>query len=76
MSSKTVNRCICHNHSFKEIKQYAGENNLDSLEQLQASKFCSCGCGLCAPYVELMLATGETAFEPGAFYRKKKENKS
>jgi NAD(P)H-nitrite reductase large subunit len=70
MSRYLVNRCICHSRSFKEIKAYAEESGITSVEELQAEDFCSCGCGLCIPYIELMFETGDTKFEPGAYYKK------
>lgn len=70
MSTQAVTRCICHDRSFVEIKKYAEEHDVSTLEELQIKKYCSCGCGLCSPYVELMLKTGKTIFEPGAFYKR------
>lgn len=68
MSSKyKVKKCICHERTFEEIKTYAETNGYSKVEQLQNDEYCSCQCGLCAPYVELMLKTGETVFEPGAY---------
>lgn len=66
----TVSRCICHNRDFAEVKKYAEEKGYSTVEELQADRFCSCGCGLCIPYVELMLETGETEFDPRAPYKK------
>jgi NAD(P)H-nitrite reductase large subunit len=64
----TVTNCICHDRSFTELKNYAVEHGITDIEELQKRKMCSCGCQMCAPYVEAMLKTGETAFEPGAPY--------
>jgi NAD(P)H-nitrite reductase large subunit len=75
MSRFSVTKCICHDRSFAELKAYADKHGLQQIEELQKRKLCSCGCQMCAPYVELMLQTGETAFEPGAPY-KKKNNRS
>jgi len=69
-----VTKCICHDRSFEEIKEYARENGIDNLKTLQEQKICSCGCQMCAPYVELMLETGKTAFVPGEPYGRKKKN--
>lgn len=66
-----VTKCVCHDRSFEEIKEFARKNRLDSVEELQARQICSCGCHMCAPYVELMLETGETSFEPRAPYKRK-----
>lgn len=69
-----VTKCICHDRSFKQIKTYARENNITTVEELQQRKICSSGCSMCAPYVELMLQTGETSFEPRAPYKRDKNN--
>ncbi len=71
MSRFTVSKCICHKKDFTEIKNFVEENGISSVRELQELKYCSCGCGLCEPYIELMLKTGETSFEPGAFYKRK-----
>lgn len=72
MAYNNVTKCICHNRSFGEIKKYATEQDISSVEELINRDYCSCGCGLCTPYVEMVLETGETEFTPGAYYRKKK----
>lgn len=69
MSTFLVSKCICHSRPFPEIKQYALEHNYTTVEELQEVTFCSCKCGLCIPYIELMLETGETEFEPGAYLK-------
>lgn len=71
MSRFTVSKCICHQKDFSDIKSFAEENGISSVSELQGKQYCSCGCGLCAPYIELMLETGETSFEPGAYYKRK-----
>lgn len=72
MARNKVTRCICHKHSFEEVKRYASEHQLTSVDQLQEHDFCSNSCGLCAPYVEVLLETGQTEFRPGEPYRKKR----
>ncbi len=67
MNRLLVTHCICHSRSFEEIKELASEQNLSTVEELQAEDLCSNSCQMCEPYVELMLETGETAFEPGAY---------
>lgn len=56
-----VTRCICHDRSFEELRSLAAAENL-ALEQLKERTGCCTGCGMCEPYVRLMLATGRTAF--------------
>lgn len=69
MSYRNVTKCICHSRTFEEIKEYARENDITSVEELKRIKYCSSSCGLCSPYVELVLETGETEFRPGAYYK-------
>lgn len=70
MSANKVTRCICHGRTFEEVKEYARKQNYNSIEQLQNDKFCSCSCGLCIPYVEITLNSGQTEFQPGEPFRK------
>lgn len=69
MGRNKVTRCICHGRSFEEVKAYATEHNLSSVEELQDHNFCSNSCQMCAPYVELVLKTGQTEFTPGEPFR-------
>lgn len=70
MSQYQVDRCICHSRSFEEIRDFARRQRIETLEKLQEAEYCSCGCGLCEPYVKILLETGRTEFEAGEFYRK------
>ena len=70
--SYKVTRCVCQNHDFKEIKAIASKMGYVNVDQLKEQNICAVKCEMCAPYVELMLATGETEFEPSA-YRNRKE---
>lgn len=65
MASCRVNRCICHNKMFNEIKSYSQKYNITSVDELQEIGFCSTNCGLCIPYIKAMFETGETEFIPG-----------
>lgn len=56
-----VTRCICHDLSFEQLKALAADDRLD-FEQLQLKTRCGTACGMCEPYVRLMLITGETRF--------------
>ena len=59
-----VDRCICENRSFAEIREEARRRGLLTVEELQQARLCGTGCEMCLPYVERMLQTGETSFEP------------
>lgn len=64
MSELPVTHCLCHQRAFEEIKQYAQTYDISTLRELQEHEYCSCGCGLCIPYVKKMLDTGRTCFAP------------
>jgi bacterioferritin-associated ferredoxin len=65
-----VDRCICHQISFLEIKEISKQKGLKSIEELQELKISCTNCKLCVPYIELMFETGETVFNRGARFRK------
>ena len=65
-----VDRCICHQISFSEIKEITKEKGLSSIQELQELKISCTNCKLCVPYIELMFETGETVFNRGARFRK------
>ena len=73
MGQHDVSECICHSRTFEEIKSYAEKYDVDSVDELQEENFCSNSCGLCVPYVELTLSTGQTVFKPGEPHRKKRK---
>lgn len=56
-----VTRCVCHNLSFDELKRRSDAEGL-SFEELKARTRCATGCGMCEPYIQLMMLTGETRF--------------
>ena len=60
-----IDRCICHNISFKELRRLATERDL-SLPELSRLTGCCTGCGLCKPYVRSTLITGQTSFPADA----------
>ncbi len=60
-----VDRCICHEKPFTEIKQLAIEKGYTSVEEIQNAGLSSTSCKMCEPYIRAMLKTGETSFVPG-----------
>lgn len=71
MNSFLVNRCICHDTSFEEIKEHSEKNGFTTVKELQVEGLCITKCKMCAPYLELMLKTGETSFTPGEYLNRK-----
>jgi hypothetical protein len=66
-----VDRCICHEITFAEIKQIATKRKLDCVQEIQKSGIACTNCKLCVPYVDLVLKTGETVFDRSIRYRKR-----
>lgn len=56
-----VHSCICQRQPFSRLLAMAQQSGWD-LEALMAATGCGAQCGLCAPYLARMLATGETEF--------------
>ena len=72
MARNKVTKCICYKRSFVEVIDYAEKQGLSSVDELKNHDFCSNSCGLCAPYVEKALETGQVEFSPGEPFRKKR----
>lgn len=59
---RPVRRCLCFQRTFADLKSLAQERGLRTVEQIAEATGCGSGCGLCRPYLALMIETGETAF--------------
>jgi len=57
-----VDRCVCRGVTFAELKDLADRTGAD-LAEITAKTGCGGSCCTCIPYIEKMLATGETVFE-------------
>jgi hypothetical protein len=51
-----IDRCICLNTPFHELKDY------DSVEQIKRETGCGTRCQMCSIYLDEMLETGQTEF--------------
>ncbi len=58
----TIDRCICFDQPFAQLKKVAHATGAATLPDLQAHVRFGLKCRLCHPYVQRMLATGETCF--------------
>ncbi len=63
MSSIRIDRCVCYNRTFTELKALAEQHNCTSVEELQVHVEFGLNCRLCHAYVRTMLRTGETEFD-------------
>lgn len=59
-----VDRCICHQISFSDIKTIANERGLTTVQELRAEKICCTNCRLCEPYIRMLLESDKTSFQP------------
>ncbi|MFN9993839.1 MAG: bacterioferritin-associated ferredoxin [Phycisphaerales bacterium] len=55
-----VNRCVCHEVTFREISELAKRGL--SFEQIKDQTGCSTGCGSCEWYARLAALTGTVDF--------------
>lgn len=58
-----VLRCVCCEVSFQELRDAASKNGVQTIEELHEVAIFGTGCGLCLPYVALMLRTGRVEFK-------------
>jgi bacterioferritin-associated ferredoxin len=54
----SVDRCVCYDVLFTQIAALAKSGK--SLEQIRVETGCSGGCGMCKPYIDVVIATGRT----------------
>ena len=52
-----IDRCYCFDVLFVDIKDE------DSIDDVKKKYSCGEKCGLCLPYIEVTLETGETSFD-------------
>jgi len=57
-----IDRCICYNIKFTDVKKIMDENGFKTIEEVQSVVDVSKNCKLCRPYLEKMIQTGETEF--------------
>jgi hypothetical protein len=58
-----VEKCICFNKTFIELKEIADTNNCKSISDLKRHVVFGENCQLCLPYINLMLKTGKVIFQ-------------
>ncbi|PIQ28406.1 (2Fe-2S)-binding protein [bacterium (Candidatus Blackallbacteria) CG17_big_fil_post_rev_8_21_14_2_50_48_46] len=57
-----IDRCVCFQKTFNELKALALEQGIREIEALQESILFGKKCKLCHPYIREMLKTGQTEF--------------
>ena len=56
-----IDRCICYDRTFAELRVAAATEDL-GMDDITQRFGCGSCCGMCRPYIERMLETGETVF--------------
>lgn len=54
-----IDRCYCLQIRFSDLKALA-EKSGAGVDSLSKATGCGTGCGLCIPYIRVMLKTGQT----------------
>ncbi len=57
-----VNRCVCFNQPFENLKCLMELKNLKTFEELKREVVFGEKCKMCVPYVKKMIETGKTMF--------------
>lgn len=55
-----VTHCLCEKRSIAEILAWARARGVDDVEPIKAGMGCGTHCGMCIPFIEYALATGES----------------
>jgi NAD(P)H-nitrite reductase large subunit len=55
-----VERCVCFDQPFEKLLRMAREEGLTQ-DELSERTGCCTGCGMCKPYVRVVLSTGRTS---------------
>jgi NAD(P)H-nitrite reductase large subunit len=58
-----VDRCVCSDKSFSDLKNIIEKNKLTSFDELSGFTEFGEGCKSCIPYIELIFKTGLTSFD-------------
>jgi bacterioferritin-associated ferredoxin len=58
-----VDRCICFDKTFADMKKIIEKHGIKSIYELRKHIPFGENCGLCLPFVEQLIKTGETKFE-------------
>ena len=57
-----IDRCVCHDVSFAALAEWSASTGCRSVDEAAREFKCTTSCGMCLPYVERALATGQTVF--------------
>ncbi len=58
-----IDRCICFDKTFGDMKKIIDEHGFSSINELNSIIPFDENCGICRPYVQLVIQTGKTSFD-------------
>lgn len=56
-----IDRCFCHKVPFTQLKQLIDNGVGDDIDELSRQTRCGTSCGICLPYIKLVIQTGQTS---------------
>jgi NAD(P)H-nitrite reductase large subunit len=57
-----IERCVCHDVTFREVVDWSKATGCRSVDAAAREFKCTTSCGMCLPYVERALKTGQSVF--------------
>ena len=57
-----IERCVCHDVTFREVVEWSAATGCRNVEGVARELKCTTSCGMCLPYVERALETGQAVF--------------
>jgi NAD(P)H-nitrite reductase large subunit len=58
-----VDRCVCYEKTFSEMKALIDAKRLNTIEELKKYMVFGENCKICIPYVQMIFKTGKTSFD-------------
>jgi NAD(P)H-nitrite reductase large subunit len=57
-----IERCVCHDVTFREVVDWSMSTGCKGVDAAAREFKCTTSCGMCLPYVERALETGQAVF--------------
>ena len=57
-----IDRCVCHGVTFADVVKWSKATGCRSVDGAAREFRCTTSCGMCMPYIERALETGQTVF--------------
>jgi NAD(P)H-nitrite reductase large subunit len=57
-----IDRCVCHDVTFADVVRWSAATGCRNVDGAAREFRCTTSCGMCLPYIERALETGQTVF--------------